>query len=275
MDLAESCGSVCDLLILRPSFFWWAVSPAICSCSCASSYFVYRVLTPLQVINFPWRMLAYITPLGIVLVVIIADKAKQWISIRWIWYGMAALWFASFVALSPILLSRSQGGYITSTRLSPISLFMAPKSVDYRTFHGFYNTFGSPKGPLYDPFLPKVVTGSGKEINPVTPLYQRLHQHDAGAHSLTTIPCSVVGPSNAAFETLSLTFSVHCKGKTLLALPISYNSFSTVLVKGGTGALRQIPYFHKATDPRVIIQVPSARAETVVVHLPTLWGSLS
>ncbi len=240
-----------------------------------ASYFVYRVLTPLQVINFPWRMLAYITPLGIVLVVIIADRARRWISIRWIWYVLAAFWLASFVVLSPIPLGRSQADIITPTKLSSMSLFMAPKSVDYRTFHGFFNTYGFPKGPLYDPFLPKVVAADGKERNPVTPLYQRLHQHDAGAQSLSPVPCSVVGPSHAPFETLSLTYSVHCEGKTLLALPISYNSFSTVLVKGSTGSTRQIPYFHRATDPRMIIEVPSAHPETVVVHLPTLWGTLS
>jgi hypothetical protein len=238
------------------------------------SYFVYRVLTPLQVINFPWRMLAYITPLGIILVVIIADRATRRISIRWIWYVLAVLWLASLVALSPIPLSQSQDDIITPTKLSPLALFTAPKSVDYRTFEGFFNTYGFPKGPLYEAFLPKVVTASGNEIGAMIPLYGRLHSHDAGAQSLSTVPCTVVGPSHAAFETLSLTFAVHCEGKTLLALPISYNSFSTVLVEGGTGTQRQIPYFRRATDPRVIIEVPGSMRETVIVHLPTLWGTL-
>ena len=238
------------------------------------SYFVYRILTPLQVINFPWRMLAYITPLGVVLVVIVADKAMPRIRARSVRYALVALWFASLVLLSPI--PTSEGAGITPTRMSSIALFMAPKSIDYQTFQGFFTTSGFPPGPLYDIFLPKVLTPDGREVGPnsIIPLYQRLHQHQAGAQSLTSTPCSVIAPSHAAFETLSLTFTVHCKGQTRLALPISYNAYSTVLVESTNGRMRQIPYFHDATDPRIIIRVPGANTETVVVHLPTLWGSL-
>ena len=52
------------------------------------SYIVYRVLTPLQVTNFPWRMLAYITPLGVVLVVVIADSAMKRIRFKTVWYAL-------------------------------------------------------------------------------------------------------------------------------------------------------------------------------------------
>jgi hypothetical protein len=238
------------------------------------SSFVYRILTPLQFINFPWRMLAYITPLGVVLVVIVADKAMPRIRPRSVRYALVAIWFASLVVLSPI--PTSEGAGITATRLSSIALFMAPKSIDYQTFQGFFTTSGFPPGPLYDIFLPKVLTPDGHEVGPnsIIPLYQRLHQHQSGAQSLTRTACTVVAPSHAAFETLSLTFTVRCKGHTRLALPISYNAYSTVLVQSAGGRMRQIPYFHDATDPRIIIRVPGANTETVVVHLPTLWGSL-
>ena len=133
-------------------------------------------------------MLAYITPLGVVLVVVVADRAMQWIPARSLRYGLVAAWFASLVVLSPI--PTSQGYGVTPTRLSSIALFMAPKSIDYQTFQGFFTTSGFPPGPLYDIFLPKVLTPDGHEVGPnaIIPLYQRLHQRQAGAQSLTTHP---------------------------------------------------------------------------------------
>ncbi len=145
--------------------------------------------------------------------------------------------------------------------------------IDYRTFTGFLTDppYG---GPLYNVFLPKVVTQGGREVDDVSALYAQLHQHQSGAQSLSHVPCTVVGPSHAAFETLQLTFSVTCAAATKLALPISYNPYSTVFVKGSGPHLDPIAYFHVRSDPRVIINITTSGHETVVVHLPTLWGSL-
>ena len=66
------------------------------------SYGVYRLLTPLLVINFPWRMLAFITPIGIVLVVVIADEFMRRHPIKILWRAVACIWLASLVVLSPI-----------------------------------------------------------------------------------------------------------------------------------------------------------------------------
>ncbi len=38
---------------------------------------IYRLVSPLQVINFPWRMLAFITPLGVIVVIVIADDLMR------------------------------------------------------------------------------------------------------------------------------------------------------------------------------------------------------
>ena len=254
------------LIFLVASFAWYMFLQL------RISYVVYRVLTPLQVLNFPWRMLGYITPLGVVLVVVIADKAMHRVRSKSLWYAAAGLWFASLLLLSPIF--TSSGFRVTPTRFPSMSLFTAPKSVDYQTFKGFFNTPGFPHGPLYDIFLPKVLSPSGSEIGYDPPLYQGLHEHQAGAQSLSGASCAVTGPPRAAFETLQLTFSVKCDGKAVVALPISYNAYSKIFVASRSGKLNQIPYFHVPTDPRIVIHVPSTNHETVVVHLPTLWGTL-
>ncbi len=239
------------------------------------SYFVYRILTPLLVINFPWRMLAFITPLGIVLVVIIADDLMRRFPIRFLWRAVAGAWLALLIVLSPISSSPAINlGFLNAPGQFPaMGLFTAPTYVNYRTFNGFF-TGPFSNGSLYNVFLPKVFTANGQEVNDVGTLYAQLHRHQAGAQSLSQLPCAVVGPTHAAFETLQLRFSVTCRGATRLALPVSYNAFSKVFVETERGRLQQIPYFHLRTDPRIIINVTSSRTEAVIVHLPTLWGTL-
>lgn len=243
------------------------------------SYDVYRLVSPLQVISFPWLMLAFIIPIGIILVVVIADDLMRRYPVKALWWALAALWFASLVVLSPIFSSVPDSGenkaFAEPGQFPPMRLFTAPKYVDYQHFNGY--TIYPPYlgGALfYDVFLPKVYNANGRSIDNVERIYEQLHRHQSGAQSLSQVACTVIGPSHAAFETLQLAFSVRCRGATRLALPISYNAYSKVFVAREGGKLTQIPYFHVRTDPRLIINVAGSKHETVVVHLPTLWGTL-
>jgi hypothetical protein len=232
-----------------------------------ASKFVYRLLTPLQVINFPWRMLAFITPIGILLVAIVADALMRRYPSRALWWPATGVWLASLLLLSPVIPIEGEiPGFF------PMTTFAAPKSIDYQTFKGYTTLVGQPPGLLYVVFLPKVSASNGSEItapNDLVALYDRIHKTDAGAQSLSGADCKVLGPKDAPLETLELKFSVSCGGPAKLALPVSYNGFSSVFVDG-----RQVPYSRIPTDPRMIIDVPSAKPVTVTVHLPTLWGTL-
>lgn len=238
------------------------------------SLFVYQVLAPLQVVNFPWRMLAFITPIGIIVAIQIADGVMRRYPSKALWLPVSCVWLASLLLLSPVTsgLGYTYGYLAVPGRFPYIGLFTAPKFVDYQTYTGFF--LGSSYGPLYGDFLPKVMNANGSELHDDLSLYTRLHQHDAGAESLGPVPCTVTGPPHAEFETLQLRFKVSCDGATRLALPISFNGSSTLFVESARGTLRRIPYVHVRTDPRIIINVTSSQPETVVVHLPTLWGTL-
>jgi len=238
------------------------------------SLWVYRVLAPFQVIAFPWRMLAFITPLGILLVVQIADRAMRRYPIKALWRVLAGIWLAALIVLSPINSSLGENyGFLAAPGQFPfLQLFAAPSRVNYQRFNGFF--LGTGTGALYGVFLPKVYNPDGIELADDDIPYRNLHSHDEGAASLSRVPCTVAGPNNAPFETLELTFSVSCAGATRLALPVSINAFSRVFVRNAAGKLRQIPYSHARTDPRMIIDVADPGPETVVVHLPTLWGTL-
>ncbi len=238
------------------------------------SLFVYRTIAPLLVTNFPWRMLSFITPLGLILVVAVADRAMHRFPSRSLWGGLSAAWLAMLLVLSPLTSSVAidYGFLAVPGGFPPMKLFAAPMFVDYRTFDGYF--LGSSVGELYSPFLPKIQTPDGDEVRNDDSIYRRLHARQAGAQSLTSVRCTVLGPAHAPLETLQLTLSVACGGATRLALPVSYNASSSVFVDQN-GQLHRIPYAHIPTDPRMVINVAGSRPETVVVHLPTLWGILS
>ena len=62
-----------------------------------ASQFVYRILTPLQVTNFPWRMLGFITPIGLVLVMVIGDCLMRRYPNKVLWGTTATAWVASLI----------------------------------------------------------------------------------------------------------------------------------------------------------------------------------
>jgi hypothetical protein len=237
------------------------------------SLWVYRVLAPLQVIDYPFRMLAFIVPIGVILVVMIADSAFRRFPVNLVPRILAVLWLISLIVLSPLTsMWTIQYPTLAQTNQFPSTNLSAPPPVvNYRTFKGFFSF----NGLLYQEYLPKVFTANGTELPADGALYQRLHRHQDGAASLSTVPCTVLVPTKTPLESLALTFTVHCKSATRVALPVTFNAFSSVFKVSKNGKLVRTPYIHVRTDPRIIIAVPSSKTEVVVVHLPTLWGVLS
>jgi len=236
------------------------------------SYGIYEVLSPLQTIAYPYRMLTFITPIGVILVVIIGDLALRRFPTNRLVRIAPVLWLVSLIALSPLTFTWTTNyallaapGHFPSTTLST-----PPDPIDLQHYKGLL-TFN---GILYDEYLPRVFTADGSELRDDGPLYVRLHQHQAGAASLSDVPCAVVVPSEVPLETLRLTFRVTCAGPTRVALPVSYNASSSLFVDDG-GRLHEIPYYSSVDDPRIIVKIATSRPETIVVDLPTLWGILS
>ena len=219
-------------------------------------------------------MLAFVTPIALVLVVVLADSLQQVFPHRAVWGVVAGGWLASLLALSPLTSSVDVNyGYLAAPGTFPsMTLFTAPTEIDLRHFNGFF--LGDTAGGLYSMFYPKVLQADGKELPDDPALYSHLHLDQSGAQSLSGVPCRVTGPSRWPFESLTVRFAVSCTGRTQLALPISYNQFSSVFEAREGGTFQRITYVHIPTDPRIVISVTSAQPMTVVVHLPTLWGMI-
>ena len=237
-----------------------------------SFYFVYQILSPLQVIDYPYRMLAFITPLGVITVVAIANSMFRSYPSSVLPRVVAVLWLLSLVLLSPIT-SKWIVPRVYATppgQFANVALSRPPAFINHRTFGGIFSS----NGILFDEYLPKVDYRNGHEVRNDGPLYHRLHGHQNGAASLSRTPCTISVPTRSPLETLELTFTVKCAGPTRFALPVTFNAYSTVYVKGKGGELHQIAYRRIYTDPRMVVDIPDAKSEVIVVHLPTLWGVL-
>ena len=235
-------------------------------------YWVYEVLTPLQAIDFPSRMLAFITPIGVILVISLANAAMLSNPSSSGPRLIALAWMISLIVLSPLTSTWTANyGLLASPGHFPsMGDSAVPRYVDFQKFTGLFTL----NGILFQEYLPKVYGAQGRELYDDTHLYQALHSHDHGAQSLSDVPCSVAVPTRVPLESLSLTFKVRCQGPTRLALPVTFNAYSSVFLESRGETLRQIPYHHSQSDPRMIIDVPSSKSAVVVVHLPTLWSVL-
>jgi len=234
---------------------------------------IYRTVRTLELLQFPWRLMAFIIPLGIVVVVMLADAVYHRSS------RIAALvmpvlsigWLASLIVLSPLLSTFRNYGFI------PSPLLVAPR----------YQTFGRPP-LLYDAeYLPQV-----KKQSSLTTLltYGRLlATHDlaeplsgntrnsergGGAESPSTTKCTVVEPKSTDFESLRIQLTVTCNEPTILALPISYNAYTTISVGESKGRWRPVSYLHIPSDPRIAIEVSSTKSQVLLITLPTVWHVL-
>jgi hypothetical protein len=239
------------------------------------SLFAYDILSPLKVIDYPYRMLAFITPIGVILLVIICQGFVSRYPGNVLPQLGTGAWLVILILLSPITSTwdTTYGILAPLGQFPSVSIAIPPSRINLETYHGL--TGSSFDGILFDEYLPKVYSySSGVELFDDAPLYKEIREHQDGAESLSRVPCSVRVPTKLPLESLELTFRVTCRGSTQLALPISYNAYSTAYVKDARGNLHQIPYFRVASDPRLIIDVGSPQPEVVVVHLPTLWGSL-
>jgi hypothetical protein len=236
---------------------------------------LYDVLSPFKVISFPYRMMTFITPLALLLAAVVADwYLRVWRTRRqhtsWrLPTIVAGLWLVALVLLSPIP-AHSPPPELDS--FFPNAPFVPVQDLTPSSQMNFANQPGTlpQTGPLFIEYLPKVTGPNGRELESDEPLYQRLHRsHQEGA-SLSSVPCSVIERAGTSFEALQITYTVTCRGPTLVALPVSYNAFTTIAEEDHGGQAQPVPVVHVATDPRIVIRIRTAGSHTLVVHLPTL-----
>jgi hypothetical protein len=243
-----------------------------------ASSFVYRVFTPLKVIAFPSRGLAFITPIGVLLVVVVAEALFRRYPGNRVVAWLPAPWLASLILLSPVpSTTLPVFGFTAKFPNTKVNAFYPSTALSALPA---YQTYGTEfplvfnNGTLFQEYLPKVTTAQGREINPDLGVYENLARKGKAAQPLGSAQCSVVEPAYTPVESLNIQLAVKCDRATRLALPISYNAYTTITAVGPDGRRRSVPYMHLATDPRIIIDAPRDQREVLQVSLPTIWRVL-
>jgi hypothetical protein len=214
---------------------------------------VYEHVRTLQEVQFPWRMLALITPLGIVAVITFAEAGLAMVSAGAVLPSVLGVaWLLSFVVASPIF-STYRWGYV------PAGEMTAPRYLRYGQYPLLVGVAGE--------YLPEVkgqVTGETKGM------YIQLYKAHLEAQALSPgAACTVGEPQKTTFDTLQLSFTVACDRPTELALPVTTNAYTTVSVRSH-GHSRPVPLVSVPTDPRIVVRVTSVAPEVLSVSLPTL-----
>jgi hypothetical protein len=85
---------------------------------------IYNSLRYLQILQFPWRMLTLVVPIGIILVVAMLEALFRLVRGVAITYLTSVAWLVSFVALSPVFASFHDYAFVPTAALTappPIS----------------------------------------------------------------------------------------------------------------------------------------------------------
>jgi len=212
---------------------------------------LYLHVPGLQYLQFPWRLMTFVTTLGILIVAYVLSRLDVMRSAG-VASGVAVLWLAAFVAGSP-LLHRFQYPFFTPAEIEA-AISVKPAGVG-RLLAGVGE------------YLPRVSRdGHELETTAVLDLYRELaHRGDAREPQG---PCDVEPLPRASFDTLTVSYRVRCSAAAPLALPVSYNRYSEVFDNRDGGG--RLPYTRRIDDPRIWIDIARPTQTIIEVRLPSV-----
>lgn len=234
---------------------------------------VYRIFHPLEILQFPWRLMAYITALGILAVVAIAEalyNRAHRVSPA-VMPTLSVVWLGGLIFLSPVFATFQNYGFIPSKAL------VAPTDQTYGRQALVYGAEYLPHVGKQSSYMTwKFYLGLYSTHNLAEPLPAGTGNTGGktASHETPGARCSVGEPRTTKFESLQIRLTVTCNRPTLLALPISYNPYTALSVQDENGRLRSLPYLRVKNDPRIVIRVTSTKPERLLVELPTIWRVL-
>ncbi len=245
---------------------------------------VYEAVAPLQDTQFAWRMLAIITPLGIVLVVFFGDILFRRVRGATLEYGLSLIWLSSFLVMSPVM-SRLSLRFSAEPQSIPTHLTFGVDPLLIDGFNGEYLPRVAHQTWLGTVANYQYLYSTHQEAQPISrTLCPVTQQTDyplaiipvvvAVSCSRPMVNCNVREPSSTRAEALSIRLSVYCNAPTLLALPVTKSPFTSVSIVERNGQVRSVDTVGVSTDPRVVVRVSPGRPETYIIKLPTIWSVL-
>ncbi|MET0892796.1 MAG: hypothetical protein ABWY01_04435, partial [Pseudoxanthomonas sp.] len=235
--------------------------PELCFLACAFllflalqlrfSSFVYDGFPPLQFLQFPWRLLVYITVLGLLLVVAGLDllvRKPRWLGL------LAVFWTGSFLVLSPLMSGRDGAPFLAQDTVDDMLIHHAP---------GWTGTVLQGQGE----YTPRVLNGQGQELSATETLgvFRKLHD-DGKQLQVQSGSCQVqeLEPTRKG-EVSTLSFEYRCLSQSEVALPVSYNRLMLV---EDTTTKNSLAYHRLPNDPRVRVHIKAGHGR-LLVRLPS------
>jgi hypothetical protein len=211
---------------------------------------VYWHVPGLQYLQFPWRLMTFVTPLGILATAFVASRFEVLGTGR---SGalVAGLWLAGFVAGSPLLHAFQHPFFTTADLVDVVAV--RPGGIG-RLMSGIGE------------YLPRV-SRDGKELETTAVLGVYLGLSSQNESTVRQGPCDVAPLPRPSFDALVVSYRVECAGPAALALPVSYNRYSDVVDVGGGGG--RLAYFRRKEDPRMWVAITGATRTVLEVRLPT------
>ncbi|MDB5170463.1 MAG: hypothetical protein JWO35_157 [Candidatus Saccharibacteria bacterium] len=210
---------------------------------------LYQHIGLLQYLQFPWRLLAFITPLSMLVAVFVIIQTHN----TRIATGLLFVWALPFLIFSPIW-QQFQYGFIT------------PKMIEGVIAARPSGTGSSLMG--IGEYLPRIYYDN-KEVGTLDTLQLYADMYHQGRQTAVLEGnCTVTQTDRYRFEPLILRFKVTCEGPGVIALPISYNNFTQIT--SGSNPKKSLTYFRKPTDPRILMPISKCKDTIIDVKLPTI-----
>lgn len=212
---------------------------------------IYKAITLMQFLQFPWRLLSYITPLSILLCVVVIGWMTK--NSKPIQYIVAIFVLVGTLLVSP--LSYHYGYSFFSTNVINDNLTTREQGL------------GSDLLGIGE-YLPKVYDSQGKELSTMETV--KRYQQLVSSEVPTNGSCKVTDiKPRQRFEDMHRVFSVSCLTPNYVYLPISYNVLSKVYISSGQSK-KLLPVTRAKTDPRMSVYIKSTQPQKVTVDLPKI-----
>lgn len=194
----------------------------------------YTLVPGASFVQFPWRLLTFLSALLLLLLALGADALAR--ASRWLGIAILAGATISTIAMSTLRPTTYE--------------WFTPEEVESQSSGAWVEYWPRP--------LDRDVIDN-QELGPLLLGYVK-----RGPEQLAGAPCAIVEEEQAGY--LRRAFEVRCPEPGLVALPIAYSGFERTL-RGDTG--EPLPHARTVEDPRIRVELPPGSYE-LEVCLPTL-----
>ena len=228
------------------SLFFWMQHP--------SSTIFYEQVPGANLIQFPWRLLGYISVLLLVVLMMLLHSLED------LRHGVTLNWRSTDLHLTKIF-------GITTLRLisAAIIILSLVRSIDYGSHKK--SCLATPSAAVWPEYFPRMPDDSSTEEKK----WALFDLADRGPEAPT---CSDFSAERLASSShMDQHFLTYCTQATTVKLPVAYSSIESVSVRGGD-VWRRTPHMRTDDDPRIAVNVGKG-LNHIRVALPSsknLWG---